>query len=291
VVLLLLWDFSVPADGVCLLFLPPPIIHEPWVSVTGAPNQVVVLPNNVGTLTLHELTLDATSITLTAVHIHTADGRDFLVAFAQASLQCDPTPPCSNCAVIGHAAGANVAGELIAAVNACNDPHGFLTPVNRQGPDYVLTAPTVPGAAALASVTCTHTEADSTGTMLNFTLTVHGVTIHADTVEADATAQCPTTAGAPHGRAHIGGLRVNGQPAPSQFDGSSTQTLVLPNNAGTLTVDEQITTGSSLTVNAIDVHTAGGHSIVLGTASAGTTSSTVPCPSLPQSLDLRPEVA
>jgi hypothetical protein len=261
------------------------------VSVTGAPNQVVALPNNVGTLTLHELTVDTTSITLTAVHLHTADGRDFLVAFAQASLRCDPPHQCSTCAVTGHAAGANVNGELIAPVTACNQSPGSVSPVNRQGPDYSLTAPTVPGAAALASVTCTPTEADSTGTMLNFTLTVHGVTIHADTVEADATAQCPTSAAAPHGRAHISGLRVNGQPLPAQFDGSSTQTLVLPNNAGTLTVDEQIVAGSSLTVNAIDVHTAGGSSIVLGTASAGSTSSTVPCPPGPQSLDLRPEVA
>jgi hypothetical protein len=43
VVLLLLWDFSVPADGVCLLFLPPPIIHEPWGGGRGCPEHAARL--------------------------------------------------------------------------------------------------------------------------------------------------------------------------------------------------------------------------------------------------------
>jgi hypothetical protein len=93
------------------------------------------------------------------------------------------------------------------------------------------------------------------------------VTIHAGTAQAQASAVCGT---APSGRSTVTNLDVNGVAVGSSFNGSvPNQTMTLPNNQGTLTVNEQIVVDSSITVNAIHVHTASGQDFIFGTATAG----------------------
>jgi plastocyanin len=146
---------------------------------------------------------------------------------------------------------------------------GFAGAVNLSGTDYSLTAPTVPGAAAMARVVGCSPAVNSTGTLLNFRLTVGNDVITGDTAQAQVSAQCPAGA---VGSALITGLQINGTSLPPSFNGSvAGQTMSLPNSAGTLTVDEQIATGATLTVDAVHVHTAGGQDIILGTAAAGRT--------------------
>jgi hypothetical protein len=115
--------------------------------------------------------------------------------------------------------------------------------------------------------------------MSGFTLVLNNVvTIHADMAQAQATATCGAT---PSGSAFITHLTVNGVPLSSSFNGSAVnQTMTLPDNQGTLTVNEQIINGSSITVNAIHVHTTSGQDFIFGTAtaSASTVAKASGCP-------------
>ncbi|MEO5860084.1 MAG: carboxypeptidase-like regulatory domain-containing protein [Pyrinomonadaceae bacterium] len=61
------------------------------VTVTGQPNQVVNLPNGIGTLTLNQQITGATAITVNAMHVEaTANGTAYnvVVASASASIEC-----------------------------------------------------------------------------------------------------------------------------------------------------------------------------------------------------------
>lgn len=61
------------------------------VSVTGQPNQVVNLPNGVGTLTLNEQTTGPAAITVNAIHVQAAaNGTTYniIVASASSSIEC-----------------------------------------------------------------------------------------------------------------------------------------------------------------------------------------------------------
>jgi hypothetical protein len=257
-------------------------------SLSGAANQTIALPGTAGTLTVNEQSVSGTTITVNALHIHTASGQDFIFGSAQAGIAgcagvpgaaATPPPaavPCVAAACVSSTVGGTAAGGIDSSVPlastgsalACNT-QGFAGVVNLAGPSYTVVAPTAPGAAGLARVVCSGTVVTSTGTMLNVTLTVAGVTIHADTALAVAVAQCGA---APFGQVLVAGLHVNGAPLPSLFNGSAAnQSMALPGNVGTLTVNEQTVSGNTITVNAVHIHTTSGQDIILGTAQASVT--------------------
>lgn len=60
------------------------------IQVTGAPNQVVNVPG-VLTLTINEQKTTSNSITVNALHLHTALGTDIVVSSASSSISCSPT--------------------------------------------------------------------------------------------------------------------------------------------------------------------------------------------------------
>jgi len=60
------------------------------IQVTGQPNQVVSVPG-VLTLTINEQTVTANSITVNALHLHTALGTDAIVSGASSSVSCPTT--------------------------------------------------------------------------------------------------------------------------------------------------------------------------------------------------------
>jgi hypothetical protein len=194
-----------------------------------------------------------------------------------------PVPPptaaiCNICVLTGSAAGGIVNGGAIASVTACN---ALLSQnnVDVSGTGFHLTAPDFPGIGATGRVTCTGNAVTSIGTMSGVNLVLNNVvTIHLDTAQAQANAACGTT---PSGSVVITHLQVNGVPLGASFNGSVPgQSTNLPDNQGTLTVNEQIVNGSSITVNAVHVHTTGGQDIIIGTATAGASTGTtsVGCP-------------
>jgi hypothetical protein len=180
----------------------------------------------------------------------------------------------------GSAAGGIIQGEniAIAPVTGCNTLNSQNN-VDVSGTGFHLTAPDFPGIGATGRVTCSGNAVTSIGTMSGVNLVLNNVvTIHIDTAQAQANAACGTT---PSGSVVITHLQVNGVPLPSSFNGSVPgQTTTLPDNQGTLTVNEQIVNGSSITVNAVHVHTTGGQDIIIGTATAGASTGTtsVGCP-------------
>jgi hypothetical protein len=179
---------------------------------------------------------------------------------------------CSTCGLMGSAAGASINGVAIALTTGCNTLHAQ-NQVSLQGTGYSLTAPDFPGIAATGRVTCVGNTASSVGTMSGFNLVLNNVvTIHTDTAQAQVSAVCGA---APSGRTIITNLEVNGVSVGTQFNGAAAnQTMPLPNNQGTLTVNEQIASGASLTVNAIHVHTASGQDFIFGTATAAANTGT-----------------
>jgi hypothetical protein len=185
---------------------------------------------------------------------------------ASAALAAGTGVPCATCVVTGSAAGGSANGVALGLTTACNTL-GAVANVTQQGPGYRLTAPDYPGIAATGRVTCTGTTVTSVGTMSGFDLVLNNVvTIHATMAQAQATTTCGATSS---GSAVVTHLTVNGVPLSSSFNGSAVnQTMTLPDNQGTLTVNEQIISGSSITVNALHVHTANDEDIILGTATA-----------------------
>jgi hypothetical protein len=257
-------------------------------SLSGAANQTTALPGTAGTLTVNEQSVSGSTITVNALHVHTASGQDFIFGSAQAGIAgcagapgaaATPLPTalpcvaaaCGSSTVGGMAAGGIASSVPLASTGStlgCNT-QGFAGVVNLAGPGYTVAAPTAPGAAGLARVVCSGTIVTSTGTMLNVNVTTAGVTIHVDTALALAIAQCGA---APVGQVLVAGLHVNGAPLPSLFNGSAAnQSMALPGGAGTLTVNEQTVSGNTITVNAIHIHTAAGQDIILGTARASVT--------------------
>jgi hypothetical protein len=151
----------------------------------------------------------------------------------------------------------------LGGVSGCNT-NTALGIVSQTGISYTLTAPVVPGAATLASVTCANSVVTSTGVMRSFVLVVNGITISADIAQATVTVQCGST---PQGSAYIANLEINGVIQPANFDGSvPNQTMTLSDGVTTLTTNEQVISGSSITETAIAIHLANGSTIDLGTA-------------------------
>ena len=63
------------------------------------------------------------------------------------------------------------------------------------------------------------------------------------------------------------GLRVNGQSVTATWSGSTPSApILLPNNLGTVILNEQITTASGLTVDTIHIHTTTGQDFIFGSA-------------------------
>lgn len=114
----------------------------------------------------------------------------------------------------------------------------------------------------MSNVVCSGQAVTSTATVLNFRLIIGGVTINADTVQGQVIARCGSV---PYAQSFITGLQVNGSSMSVPGSNTINGTMTLPNNAGTLTVNEQVVNGSGLTVNALHIRTATSD-IVLGSA-------------------------
>jgi hypothetical protein len=105
-------------------------------------------------------------------------------------------------------------------------------------------------------------EVDSEASLADLALTVAGTTVGADFVMSRAFA---TMGAAPVGISNIDNLSINGVPIP--VSGAPNQTVSIP--GGVIVINEQQTSPSSTTVNALHVTVYGIADVVLGSAKAG----------------------
>lgn len=123
-------------------------------------------------------------------------------------------------------------------------------------------------AATIGQADRTRSEASAA----DVSVSVNGVTIGADWVMAHATAVWQATGTAVTGTTEISGLTINGQTIA--VTGQPNQTIPLV--AGQVIVNEQTSSGGTLTVNALHLVIPGVTDVVIASAQAGFVSSTPP---------------
>ncbi len=128
----------------------------------------------------------------------------------------------------------------------------------------------------LSSTSASGNAAQSSSTVNNVTINAGGYVITATSVTVRAQCICcPGSADAYcEGSTEIQGLSItdpSGNPVPVEITGEANQVVVLPNGAGTITINEQMSGVSGLTVNAIHFNIANGGTTVNGIIASAST--------------------
>ena len=145
---------------------------------------------------------------------------------------------------------------------------GDTCPLPSTGGTVTMTTPSssMPGITTGTIISTTSgagTTSQSSSTVNNVNITAGAYNIRATTVSANTQCTCCPGAAEPTctGNTNISGLTVTGPSGavPVTITGAANQTVVLPDGAGTITINEQIVAVNEITVNAIHVNiTSGG---------------------------------
>ncbi|HSI89446.1 MAG TPA: carboxypeptidase-like regulatory domain-containing protein [Pyrinomonadaceae bacterium] len=149
------------------------------------------------------------------------------------------------------------------------------------GGSIIMTTPrsSLPGITTgmiMSSTSGTGNAAQSSSTVNNVTVSAGGYVITATSVTANAQCICcPGEFDAEcNGNSVIQGLTItdpSGNPVPVTVAGQPNQVVVLPNGAGTITINEQTSDVSELTVNAIHVNISSGGTMMNAVIASATT--------------------
>ncbi len=151
--------------------------------------------------------------------------------------------------------------------NTTNTTVADTCPLSPTGGSNIVTTPVgfISGLARTGIITSTTSGAGLTSqassTVQDLNLSAGGYTIRATSVASTAQCNCCTPSNPScGGRTTIVGLTVTdpaGNPVTVVPNGSTNQTITLPNNAGTIIINEQIASPGMIDVNAIHVNITG----------------------------------
>ncbi len=242
---------SVAGDSLVLSL----VINGTPITVTGTPNQTVLLPAGLGQVIINEQqsTVGGSmgEITVNALHVIVTGVADVVLSSSYSDIACEPLPiTFSGDAAALDATVLNNARTIVSQAGPLPCSGGTDT--------SSLPTVTVPGlltATALsASTTGGGTQSASDASIATATLTVGGNTIAATLLSSEATASCspgPVVAG----DSVVLLLFING--TPIIVTGIPNQTIPLPGGTGQVVINEQISTVSAnsgdITVTALHV--------------------------------------
>lgn len=251
------------------------VVNGTPIAITGDPNQIVpimLLGDQIGTLTINEQITSPGSITVNALHYRVTDPlnlteTDIVVASSHAGIHCVSVP------IVNRFGGRGIGVQYRQQSLNGNDTTDIISDTGflpRQGsaPITVSTAgaglPPLLSTGAVTASTSGGTlagnlhQTNSSASVNNMGIDALGVvTIGANVLSSNTQCVCSLSVPSCTGSTGATGLTVTalGIPVPITITGNPNQTVALPLGLGSLIINEQQVTGTnSITVNALRVN-------------------------------------